>query len=462
MIKVYLDWNVISGMKQGHQPDFVEILNRKDQFQVIYSTSHISDILVSYNGKEEQNAIINEDLEYISSLTNNTCASIVKDKAVIEVYDPKAMFDYRVESRNYLNGEGLFDSFLRDYEPDSPVYQAITKLLELPVPTLLSEVLNNPNTASAMNQYYPVLADNPTFGHLINVTWKRIRALNENESYKELRNTLQTGLDIKPNQLFNAHANPFDEIDKRHKRLEKRTGAKMAHAIANSGEYSPPWFQEIYGNYIKLDMHGYQEDRIRVDDKHKETMRNTIDDGFHAAFASMCNFYITSDKKSSWKTKQVFKKLDINTTVLTPTEFIDYYNIYLKYNDISEHIQLWLDLINSDQYISTEEKAGQLFTFNLNHFLFDYFNRGYILQSESGTSILLTQSKPTNNALVSNVEIANVANKLNYIFGVDKVIDASDINFENPIRYEWKLGKLIYTLVLINNYLQLYLDVEAP
>ena len=69
-------------------------------------------------------------------------------------------------------------------------------------------------------------------------------------------------------------------------------------------------------------MHGYQEDNVNTSKGRKETFKNTTEDAFHCAFASTCNFYVINDKKSYKKTKQVYEKLQINTLVFKPEEFV--------------------------------------------------------------------------------------------------------------------------------------------
>ena len=53
MIKVYLDWNVISGMKNNHFPELSNIIVNKEKFLLLYSTSHIGDIFSSIKNHSE-------------------------------------------------------------------------------------------------------------------------------------------------------------------------------------------------------------------------------------------------------------------------------------------------------------------------------------------------------------------------------------------------------------------------
>jgi hypothetical protein len=57
MVKVYLDWNVVSQMKNGSHPKLKEIVFNNDKLFIPFSTSHIGDIFSSYNITEEQLAL---------------------------------------------------------------------------------------------------------------------------------------------------------------------------------------------------------------------------------------------------------------------------------------------------------------------------------------------------------------------------------------------------------------------
>ena len=54
MVKVYIDWNVMSGMKNGHFPELCKIIEKSNNLLLLYSTSHIGDILASYSEDENQ------------------------------------------------------------------------------------------------------------------------------------------------------------------------------------------------------------------------------------------------------------------------------------------------------------------------------------------------------------------------------------------------------------------------
>src|SRR5258705_9152592 len=99
MIKVYIDWNVMSQMKNGNHKDLYQIL-ASEKFFIPYSTSHIGDIFSSYKETEEQNNYINSDLDFISTLTRNTCLFNDGKNILMDFSSPHDLFQQKVEQRD--------------------------------------------------------------------------------------------------------------------------------------------------------------------------------------------------------------------------------------------------------------------------------------------------------------------------------------------------------------------------
>lgn len=332
MFKIYLDWNVMSQLKQGNHVELLDMLSNKELYQIVYSTSHISDILVSYDGTEKQNHYIHKDLDYIEKLTGGICIYNQNANIVIGYNNPKAMFEYRIETKMSSFEGDYFDKLLKDAEPGSEHYEAIIQWRDSPIPKVISDALIDPQKGELMRLEYPGLQENPTMGNLINIGVKKQKALMTTDSYGQLRTSLQSSLGLKPNALFDQ-INPFERLHKLHSKLNLSWPQ-------SPNNHSPIWFQQITNNYMALDMHGYQQDRVKVSHKGRnETMRNTLEDGFHAGFATLCDYYITNDGKAYKKTKAVYEKLKINTKVYTPNEFVERYS-NLGENEVDDPTQL--------------------------------------------------------------------------------------------------------------------------
>lgn len=462
MIKIYIDWNVMSHMKAGHYSELLELLKRKNQIVVIFSTSHISDILVSYNGEAQQNKRIEDDLTFIHELTDDHCAHLSKKDVKISCLDPHQLFAERVYDKEGSSDDGPLADALNMFEPGSAEYEGIKAYMQSPLPEPISTMLLDPTMNDRFDELYPGLWENPTLGNLVRIGWLKNKALTDTDAYGNLRVSLQQGLGLNKDKMFAVPA-PFQEVDKLHADLEQLTGTNINDIVRN--DTSPDWFQDITHNYLMLDMHGYQQDKIKVDDRNKDTMRNTIDDGLHAGFAATCDFYITNDSRSLNKTKQVYQKLALNTRVFTAAEFVDYVKQSLMNYGPAAHLDVWLNLINQPGYVEEMVDGVVWRTYFLESYLFDYFNKVSVLfaPEEPVPVILLRKEKTTNFRFTTDFEIRSIINKLDIAFEAIEptIIDLSHIALTEGFNCIWAYRDLTFRLQLLNGYLQLYMDI-AP
>jgi hypothetical protein len=460
MIKVYVDWGVMSQMKQGHHPELREFLKRKHQLYVIYSTSHISDILVSHNGEQEQEKTIKGDLDYITEITDNWCAFTSKEAVRIRQLAPHDLYQERLEQQQEYGEGGPLVRALRLFEPDSEAFRLIQNYIDSPLPPDIMETYDNPLTAERMRRYYPGLEEAPTVGNLLKLTWQRNLQFNQTDAYADLRKGLQDSLDINKDKMF-ASAKPFEAMGRAYEKKTEAMGFDLEKLMHN--ESTPTWFQDVYNNFLLLDLHGFQQDRIKVDEHNKETMRNTIDDGFHAAFGSFCDFYITNDKRSAKKAKEVYQKLKIDTKIYNPVEFVEYAKGSLVYYEPVRHLNFILQMLTSKNYeeVEFEGRMWRMFTFEL--FLFDYFNKISLIYApdELGPLILVSREFNTNNDFMLFNDLIAIINKLNVACGSSEMLTVSsdDFDLDKELPKLWQVGKITFRLTVTNSKLQLYLDL---
>lgn len=462
MIKIYLDWNVMVQMKGGSQTDLLKALSNKDKFLIPYSTSHIGDILSSYSEETEQKKRIEKDLDFISSLTNNLCLSNTGKKVILDNSDPKELFQQRVDDKDFMNDFSLdtFEEIFSENELTKNIGKTLVSLLKsIPLDSVFKDAIENPESGKYLNQMFPELKENPTMEGFFKSFGKMYQNLNDKEDYKILREVTQKGLDINRDKIYNDD-NPYNIIDKAHNKL----GVSFDKYIDNS-KNAPEWFNKISNEYLMLDMHGYQEDTVRVkENKRKETFKNTTEDAFHSAFASTCNFYIISDNKSYKKTKQIYERLKINTVVFKPDEFLDYYNKYLNIENTAEHLKIAVEIIKTNNFFESKDENGTQRIYIFPYFLFDFFNKIIVVQSNDNEKpiILLSKFSPTNGHVTHFMEIKILVKMLNKYFGNDienkgEVLD-EEFQTENWTGRIWKLDDIQFKLMALNGYFQLYFD----
>ncbi len=296
---------------------------------IAYSTSHIDDVLASHTESEEQRLRINDDLAYLSRLTGDKFLFNDGKQIQLEFRSPQEQYEDRLDEKDMfrdISFDGLFNSFETNDEIKDQTELLRNKIESLPLDEPFMKAFEDPQSAAMMESMFPGLKENPTMKGFFDMFNKLLTTLNEGDGYKGLRNVVQSGLGINRDKIINAD-NPHALIQKQYDRL----GFQMQSNI-HEGKNAPIWYDQITNEYLMLDMHGYHEDRVNVSKGRKQTFRNTTEDAFHCAFASMGHFYITNDKKAYQKSKKVYEKLAIPTIVMRPNEFLEYYQKYLFFD----------------------------------------------------------------------------------------------------------------------------------
>ncbi len=296
---------------------------------------------------------------------------------------------------------------------------------------------------------FPGLKDNPTMEGFFKSFNDMLIGMNDDEKYKDLRQIMQSGLGINRDRLYDTQS-PYDMIDSTYKPL----GAER-YQPKNDEKIAPKWYNDVVNEYIFLDMHGYQEDRVNIKKGRKETFRNTTEDAFHAAFATTCNFYIINDKKSYKKVKQVYEKLGINTLVLKPDEFVDYYRKYLHFENPLYNVALPIGILKSNHYIEEQLEDAILRTYYFPYFIFNFFTKLIVLTRDSKNcqpTILLSRNKPTNGTTYK-MEIRKLVRNINSILGMDvnrkgDMMD-EEFNEEEWSGREWQYNEISFTLRIL-------------
>lgn len=449
-------------MKNGLHNELNDIFSENDKFFIPYSTSHIGDILSSLKDGKTQNDYIDSDLEFIGKLTNNTCLMNTGEEIVIDFYKPQDLFKERVEDKNLfedLSLESLGKIFDQDESTKKIGQLFIDSLKSIPLDYVFKEAFENPESAEHLDKLFPKLRDNPTMEGFFKSFSEMNKGLNEDENYKYLRQIIQSGTDINRDKIYNID-DPFKLIDSTYSKLN----IDRNQYIDNS-KNAPEWFNKISNEYLSLDMHGYQEDNVNVKKGRKETFKNTAEDAFHTAFASTCNFYVINDNKSYKKTKQIYEKLEVNTCVLKPQEFIDYYKKFLNITDPNFNLSFPVKLIEKGKYLESEMEDAKLRTYYFPYFLFDFFNKLMVLvpnDTNEKPIILLSQNGPTQNRIYS-MELKRLISKINDLLGedIEKIGETTENEFKDEIWIgrKWKLDQVTFRLQRNNGYFQFYFDL---
>lgn len=460
MIKVYLDWNVMSQMKNGTHPDLHKIILNNEDLFIAYSTSHIGDITSGYKQTNERQQIVKSDMDFISKITGNKCYLNTGTEILMETRDPLELFDERisdVETFRDLSIDGLFKSF-EDSEIIGDLISPLKELLKsIPLDPKFKEAFENPESADQMNKMFPGLKDNFTMEGFFKSFSEINLAMNNDEHYKKLRQIMQSGLGINRDRMFNFD-DPYRLIEQHHE-------ARNFSIKIDNSKNAPSWYNDITNEYLLLDMHGYQEDNVNIKKGRMETFRNTSEDASHSAFASMFDFYVINDKKSYKKTKAVYEKLGINTIVLKPDEFVDHYNKYLLISNPLLNLTIPFEILKEFKYIEDKLDGATLRTYLFPYFLYSFFNKilMFIDDQTNAATLLLGRNKPTNGIIYIS-EIRHLVKRISEVWGKDidgfNEVEDGEFSAETWRGRRWQFDNFLIRLVCSSGAIQLYLEPQ--
>ncbi|QIG90665.1 hypothetical protein G6R40_13870 [Chryseobacterium sp. POL2] len=468
-MKLYIDWNVLNGIKNGRFQEFKEIIRQSEKFVIVYSTSHISDIASSYSD-EKENPNIQSDLEFLAEITDCMCVFNNGKDIVLQQNEPFHIFENEIESKNLTDDfsfNNIFNILDEDNENTELVAPLKAMLQSLPVDGLFKDAFENPQSAEIMNSMFPDLQDNPTFEGLFNSFGKMLENLNEKEGYKDLKTPFKH-LNINHGKLTNPDNNPFDVLNETYKKLGIEE-SPLQKDYFEKGKNAPVWFDDITSAYISLDMHGFHSDEVKVTETKKKTFKNTTQDSFHTAFATTCDFYITNDKKNYQKAKAIFKEKNISTYVLKPDEFINFYKENLEIVDFKTSWDKYTETMKNGNFydISDKDNSDDFYKVHFSkYYFFGYFNKIFIFNSDTDRksfSALFSKELPTNCLGVFFSEIKGMVKIIVDYLGTDSndkgYFDESEIDENNHWNGRiWDFEKFQFRLVQDKRYFQFYYD----
>lgn len=470
-MKLYIDWNVLNGIKNGRFKELEELIRQPEKFVIIYSTSHISDIASSYS-EEKENPNIQSDLEFLAELTDCLCVFNNGKDIVLQRNEPFHIFNDEIASKNITDDFSINNIFniLDEGNENAELIGPFKALLQmLPVDGIFKDAFENPQSAEIMNSMFPGLKDNLTFEGLFNSFGKMLENLNEKEGYKDLKTPFKH-LNINQGKLTNPDNNPFDILNEAYKKLGIEE-SPLEKDYYEKGKNAPVWFDDITSAYISLDMHGFHSDEVKVTETKKKTFKNTTQDSFHTAFASTCDIYITNDKKNYLKAKAIFKEKNIFTHVLKPDEFINFYKENLEKVDFITSWNKFIEVTKEGHFhdISDKNNSYDLNQVHLSSFnYFGYFNRIYLFNShtdKNSISIMFGKELPTNSLGVFFSEIKEMVKIIVDYLGTDNngkgYFDESEIDENHQWNGRiWNIKDFQYRIVQNQRYFQFYYDFE--
>jgi hypothetical protein len=401
MIRIYLDWNVYSRIKHSNvspYPELRNILLDENQYLFPFSTAHILDIYESYVKVGWAN--IQGHIESLSLSNGLLIQKPFGEDIGFYIKPPTETIKVHIQERNSLEtfGENINkgNHDVIDYFPET------TKFLK--------------EQEEHSKQMDKIISG---FQGLLNSFLS-----------SETKETYQKEMNISKGTLLNKNTDPSNYLNENASSKGFKDFKDFNEWGLSNFKQTPDFLDEITSLFVGIDISGYKED--------KNSIKSTITDSMHCAFASACDIFIVDDKNTYYKSIETYKLKGIQTKVFRPSNFVEYWN--------ANHFVLknGMELIDfAFNYSKTNEQLTTLNNENiyyLNHYILDFFN---ILSTNKTNEheIKFYKYFGNNYLFLLPQEKEDLLIKINNMFGEPKLI--TDTWMENGIlKSAWIFNEL--------------------
>ena len=302
MLKIYLDWNIITHLKDEQNSDlFAFLLENKNKFIFPYSKAHIKDLLVS---KDANNNYYEQDFQLL--------AEICEHHLLEHEHNINNPYPYKCYPKDYLeikNAElELFSSgfskctfykFLDENGLNPDYFMSILKKEKIEpfvIPLINKTIGNLADLFSLMFEYGPTL-------------------FNDKKTPKQIQSYIQTTTnDSQYRKIQGSNStNIFKVLDAA---LFPQTNKNFVELIENPiAERSKSNLELFTSLYLTLNLSGFFSDKNR-------NLQNIYTDSEHAYYASSCDFFVSNDSRLREKTDAIYRQYNIQTKIISSDELI--------------------------------------------------------------------------------------------------------------------------------------------
>jgi len=327
MLKIYLDWNIISYLKEEEYADLRKYIAQvKDFFVFPYSRAHIQDL---YQSKSPTNVVkFEQDLDTLTDI----CQTHLLDYN----NNTDAPYPYECTARQYIERESLtLQTYKSGFESVS-----FTELIKSIMDVTTFESIRNYLLATPLET--PI--ENPNNGFIIRNIWDTITFLLDNfslllkdkklevEIYKSMCN-IEGERSIQEMQNINSS----DIFDYLNELCISRTNKNLTDTILATLERinGINSYNYFLAEYTTLALCGYSRDK-------KRNILNIMTDALHAYYAMRCDVLVTKDGGMKKKAQAEFTRFNSPTKIITieelrsflDTEMYNQYNLYYIWHEV--------------------------------------------------------------------------------------------------------------------------------
>lgn len=415
MIRIYLDWNVFSYLKQFKETKEPYsslhglLTNHEEHILIPYTSAHLSDLITSYKKSEKGKQQTLLDLAYLKNITQEHC--LLHDHTSGDTYPVKYLiqeyFQQLLENDDlYNNGiDGLFDglgfglNFLKAM-PGMPAIAPITQSNSEVLKSIISSFACEGSVYDTLNSFFNLLSQyhtDPTF-------------------YRSLRNA-----SLEEMNLSNDYTTTDNLIEELDKVLQSSAFQKDFKAFADQmmgisfKNKTPSRLDTFTTYYTLLDFLGYYRDKV---------FKNMLQDSFHAYYGAYCDFFVTDDINTYHKAKAIYNYFNIGTVVCRTHEFVhEFYKKSILDNDHEARItEILPQIINTGFVITTsiDNELNPVVIYETGPFVLSYFNRMQTTTyTGKGISVHLFKNSKNYSSFYFYKELEVLTNKIVKQFGAD-------------------------------------------
>jgi hypothetical protein len=379
MIRIYLDWNVISNLKRPENKELKKFIDKhKDFFLFPYSPAHFKDLMKSFS---PDNVHFEKDLETLEYLSGKHLIMWGDNGTEPLFGTPQEYFEGEKDKEDNLQ---LFDikkifNNLKEVTGSNELDQIgeVMKGLYKLQPAGIQVTDEN---REMLQKIFPKITSDSSMWDLTKDVGQFIQnLLNNGDFYKDYRKAIsEKGFKLDPNSGNWSEEEVINKIDNYLKDLGVEMDfLEFVESSFKHREKPANRFEFFTTAYLMLDMIGYKSDKLP---KPTDNMQNISTDGEHAFYGAHCDFFIVGDKKLKIKSNVLYKKFNIPTQILAPSQFITVVEkqIHVLPNNTTNLIEeafSHIDLTNQVEfYPFSEETEAESYAVKLPIFYFNFFN----------------------------------------------------------------------------------------
>lgn len=456
MIRIYLDWNMISYLKR---PEFADIktfiTDHRERFLFLYADAHFGDLMKSYS---VDNPYFEQDLDMLDQLCANYFIGWEKERAVGYAVRPKDYFIQNYQNKdepNYFDMDELVKLF--DEAGDDIGMGELGKQFKELFSALPAAIDLNDTNREQLSKFFPGITEDSTQWDLFKASGKMLEQMaGDKEYYKDLRKSIaDNGFDLGKNagnwKAEDVIANIDAYLAKSAPGLDFMGYMNKAFSLRNEKPDGMTFFTSCYNT---LDLLGFKTDKLP---KKTDTPMNIQYDAQHAFFAGHCDFFVVADKNLAVKSKVLYSKFKLKTKIVSPQEMVEELRQVLhtpqgKPNG-HELLKSALSVFNTaddrQDFPEKQTDGGEAYSKRLNVFFLDYFNLVWLQGYPVEKKIELTFYKSPENFLrflyYAELEtiIFKIAKYLGWTLKEDEIKECIRKNDPIAIKVDYDFGYIL-------------------